>query len=362
LQGLHSSAGLSFFGLFAERQIMKSYLVPTLIVIFLIGPISTEEKGDSYRGLASAWTIIPSRSLAGLHYLFKGYTINEEKNLVQVTGPVVEITDGESLAPKVFRDGFMTELDLEDFEEIQDIGRSVFEATTGSGTSVGTAFLVGKDVVLTNRHVMSIRPLQKVWPCGKFAIKLNHRDESVACKKVLFCSSKFDYCVVKMNALSDGRPLDEEVRPLRLVRNVRPHKDQAVLHIGNAAGFGVQASRGVGLSIKDGEFFHFAPTLGGSSGAPIFNQEKNVIGINWGHTGDGHIDERAFNRGILSDTIFKELKEKSSETLKSIKSFRSWYHRIFAHRKAKVIESESSKGACLQRAPGSDLDSQACKN
>lgn len=317
---------------------MKPSLLPALFIVLLLSPTIIEEKGESYRGLASAWTIIPSRSLAGLHYLFKGFTINEEKNLVQVTGPVVQITNGETLAAKVFRDGFTTELDLEDFEEVQELGLSVFEATTGNGTNVGTAFLVGEDIVLTNRHVMAIKPGVKSWPCGKFAIKLNHLEETVSCQKVLFCSTHYDYCVVKMNTLSDGRVLDEEVKPLRLVRNIKPHKDMPLLHIGNAAGFGIQASRGRGLTISQGEFFHYTPTLGGSSGAPIFNHQGNVIGINWGHTGGNYIDERAFNRGVLSDTIFKELKVASPETLKKIKSFRSWYHRIFSHRKARLEE------------------------
>lgn len=315
---------------------MKEKALPFFIMLLLTFPLTVDMKGDAYRGLASSWTIIPSRSLAGLHYLFKGYEIKEEESLVNVTGPVIEITNGETVGAKVFREGFTSEIDLEDFEEEQTLAVSVFEATTGTGTNVGTAFLVGQNLVLTNRHVMALRPESRTWPCGKFSIKLNHKEERVSCERVRFCSRNYDYCVVEMKNMANGAPLGSEVRPLRLTRNVKSDKDKRLLHIGNAAGMGIQASSGKGITVKDGEFFHYAPTLGGSSGAPIFNERNYVIGINWGHTGMNYIDDSAFNRGVLISTIFEELKVSGPKTLKEIRSFKSWYHRMHTHRKVSV--------------------------
>lgn len=315
---------------------MKEKALPLLIFFLLSFPIVIEEKGDAYRGLASSWTIIPSRSLAGLHYLFKGYEILDEESLVKVTGPVIEITNGETIGAKVFREGYSSEIDLEDFEEEQTLAVSVFEATTGSGTDIGTAFLVGQNLVLTNRHVMSIKPGSKVLPCGKFSIKLNHKEERVACERVRFCSNKFDYCVVEMQNMINGAVLGTEVKPLRLSRKIKADKDLRLLHIGNAAGLGIQASSGRGVMIQEGEFYHYAPTLGGSSGAPIFNEKGAVIGINWGHTGGNYIHETSFNRGVLIGTMFDEMKGTHPKTLKDIKSFRSWFHRSISHRKVKI--------------------------
>jgi hypothetical protein len=326
---------------------MKHKSLPFLLASSLLLPVAIGEKSDGFRGLASSWTMIPSQSLAGLHYLFKDYSVSEEENLVKVTGPVIEITNGETLGAKVFRDGYFSEIDLEDFEDEQELGLSVFEARTGNGTNVGTAFLVGQDIVLTNRHVMAVKPGSRVWPCGKFSVKLNHKDETVLCEKVRYCSGRFDFCVVQMRPLANGLPLSSEVKPLRLARNVKSNKDTRLLHVGNAAGLGIQASSGRGILTSGGEFFHYAPTLGGSSGAPIFNDRGDVIGLNWGHTGGNYIDERAFNRGVLAETIFDELRTARPDLVREIRSMRSWYHRIFAHRKVKIAKSAAAEGAAV---------------
>lgn len=315
---------------------MKGFLSLFLIFVLFTFPLITQEKREAHRGLASSWTIIPSQSLAGLHYLFKGYELNDDEGTAKVSGPVVEITNGEKLGAKVYRDGYSSEIDLDDFEEEQALAKSVFEASTRSGTDVGTAFLVGNNLVLTNRHVMNYQSSAREWECGKFSIKLNHRDERVDCERVRFCSVKHDFCVVQMKKMSTGKSLSSEIKPLRLTNKVRPHQDVTLLHIGNAAGMGIQASYGQGIKIHGGEFFHYAPTLGGSSGAPIFNEKREVIGLNWGHNGGDYVDESSFNRGVLAQTIFNELHRTHIHTLKEIKSFRSWLHRKHTHRKVKV--------------------------
>ena len=52
----------------SDMTLMKEKALPLLLFFLLSFPIVDEEKGDANRGLASSWTIIPSLSLAGLHY------------------------------------------------------------------------------------------------------------------------------------------------------------------------------------------------------------------------------------------------------------------------------------------------------
>jgi hypothetical protein len=81
---------------------MKVRVFPFLLLTLLTFPAAIGENIDSYRGLASSWNIIPSRSLAGLHYIFKGYQIDEDESLAKVTGPVIQITSGETLGGQSF--------------------------------------------------------------------------------------------------------------------------------------------------------------------------------------------------------------------------------------------------------------------
>lgn len=318
----------------------RTHLLPVILLIFGF-TVSLDERREGFRGLASAWNVIPSRSLSGLHYVFKGYEYNDDEGVVHVTGPVIEITQGEQGSSRVFPAGFSLEMDQEDFEEEQLLGQSIFQARSGSGTNVGTAFLVGRDLVLTNRHIMGIKPEQKIWRCGEFSILLNHKEERVGCEKVRYCSPRYDFCVVQMKKMANNMFLGAEVRPLRLARRVQPNQQESLLHIGNAGGLGLQASRGQGLKISGGEFHHYVPTLGGSSGAPLIDEKGQVIGINWGHTGKDYVDDAAFNRGVLSSTIFEELKRTHPYTLNEIKSFKTWSRREKNHRHVKVEYSNS---------------------
>lgn len=321
---------------------MKAFALHGIVLILVLFiPSSIEVKKYVLHGASHSWTIIPSRSLAGLHYLFKGFEINEEVGLVNVTGPVIEIINGEPFGAKVYKEGYFSQIEIEDFEEETDLAHSVFEATSGSGKFVATAFLVGQDIVFTNRHVLGEKTINHKLECGKFSIKLNHRDENVKCKKVRYCGRNYDFCVVEMEKMKNGFSLSTEIRPLRLTKNIRSHKDQSLIHIGNAGGFGIQASLGKGIILSGGEFFHFAPTLNGSSGAPIFNERGYVVGINWGHSGGNYTNDDSFNRGIQSLTIYKELMSRNPSLLREIKSFRSWYLRSINHRKVKIAISEN---------------------
>ena len=322
---------------------MRALSLTCVASLLFLFSSSIHEKKEGFRGLASSWNLIPSRSLSGLHYLFKGFSYNEVRGTVLVTGPVIEITQGDKGGVKVFPEGYSLEMDQEDFEEEQFLGQSIFQARSGTGQTVGTAFLVGKNLVLTNRHLLLGLKKKKSWGCGQFSILLNHKEEKVHCDKIRFCSNRYDYCIVQMKKMASQKQIGFEVKPLRLSRLVFEGENVSLLHIGNAAGLGLQASRGKGVRISHGEFHHFVPTLIGSSGAPIFDEKSRVIGINWAHTGRHFLDDESFNRGILISTIFNELKKTHPYTLSEIRSFKSWSSRERRHRAVQIKSNSSSQ-------------------
>jgi len=291
------------------------------LLFFLIFFISFPLNMARFSRQGATWSHIPSKSLAGLHYIFKGFDHDALEGVYKVTGPVVQIVGGDSINLKVFHDGFTTEVDEEEFEKEQELAASIFEATSGDGRSLGTAFLVGKDVVMTNRHVLSLKAKSKKWECGHFQVKLNQSEEKMSCEVVEYCSRRFDFCLVR---LKDSETLSR-LKPLRLSQKIRYDADHTFLHIGNAGGLGLQASRGFGIKSYQGEFIHFAPTLIGSSGAPIFSEKYEVVGINWGRTGQNYADDSSYSRGVLMLAIYQEIKQAKPKLLRDVRSFKLWH-------------------------------------
>lgn len=185
------------------------------------------------------------------------------------------------------------------------LSKSVFVATTGTGTAQGTAFLIAKDLVLTNKHVLASSS-----ECGKFSIQLNHRNESITCQKVLYCDPKEDFCIIQMNSLQDGRLLGEEVEPLVLSRKI-PTKNSMTMILGNAMGLGMQAASYQGAKIDGNYLLHCNRALSGNSGSPIFDDQGEVLGIHFGRSGmepDFCPSDRNVGLAVKSDKILKTLK------------------------------------------------------
>lgn len=76
-------------------------IIVVILVVFL--PQNSDELSHTYRGLPSSWTMIPSRSLAGLHYIFKGYKLNEAETLVRVWAPWSRSPMVKPWAPRFLR-------------------------------------------------------------------------------------------------------------------------------------------------------------------------------------------------------------------------------------------------------------------
>jgi hypothetical protein len=197
------------------------------------------------------------------------------------------------------------DIPVKQFMQERESALSVFVATTGTGTSQGTAFLVGKNLVLTNKHVLASSK-----QCNKFGIDLNHVKEFVPCKEVLHCSNLHDFCLIKLETMKNGKEVGEEVKPLKFTSE-KPTKETNTIIIGNALGMGIHAASYKGVHNLGKDWGHFNRAFSGNSGSPLLNEKGEILGIHYGRGGDashyGGPSGRGLGLAVKTETMLSEI-------------------------------------------------------
>jgi S1-C subfamily serine protease len=243
------------------------------------------------------------------HQVFEYATSNKEKKTVIVHSRINNQVPGHSsnyiqLEP-YGKPTLSFEIPEAQFALEKKVSNSVFVATTGTGTSQGTAFLIGQNLVLTNKHVLANDK-----ECRKFGIDLNHVKEFVPCKEVLHCSKTHDFCLIKLDKMNNGKEVGEEVKPLEFA-TAKPKKTDFTLIVGNAQGLGIQAATYQGVSEQGANWGHFNRAFSGNSGSPLLNAKGEVLGIHFGRGGAaesyGGPSDRLLGLAVKSTTMLSEI-------------------------------------------------------
>jgi V8-like Glu-specific endopeptidase len=175
-----------------------------------------------------------------------------------------------------------------------DRAHNVAQIETAAGKAFGTGFLVrGGDICdrygddqlfFTNAHVITKdghdrNALSKDQARVRFELSRSSTDHRVA--EIVWHSPKdeLDATLVRLDKVVDD---SNEVFPIsRIVPLVSKRRPQRVYIIGHPDGMRLQFSMkdNALLDAKD-PFIHYrAPTMGGSSGSPVFNEEWELIGL-----------------------------------------------------------------------------------
>lgn len=205
-----------------------------------------------------------------------------------------------------------------------------------TGQGFGTGFLMkGADlhpelkdqiVLMTNAHVVSDDPDRNAGSLlpSKAFLKLEVLDpvRTFPIDKVYWCSSRYDLDVsILLFNKNVGKELEKLTRDILFYEPATKFapgsvSDSRIYVIGHPGGGGLKFSLQDNIFLnKHGDFLHYrTPTIGGSSGSPVFDDDWDLIGIH--HAGSKEMRKLnsesgtyEANEGILMQSVLKELKK-----------------------------------------------------
>lgn len=167
-----------------------------------------------------------------------------------------------------------------------------------SGQAVGTGFLVGTDLVLTNCHVY--RGFHGQPPMARFGVaQAAAAGVSSVCKEpplALSTEDRLDYALLRL-----AKPLGNERGWFRPKRH-QFGRDQVLLILQHALGGPLQLGIGqvTAVSVQHPRIFYSTNTEPGSSGSPAFTMDWQLVALH-------HSGEEANNLGIPMAAIWDEM-------------------------------------------------------
>ncbi len=295
-------------------------------------------------------SVNPKHLLQELHYLYKSIDLDTSFDSVTLKGP--SHIEENQFDPN----GRISTLPIEEYLKQLSLSQSIFPATTGSGRGAGSAFYVGGNFILTNKHVAETTYEKK--ECGEFNIKVEVPfKEAVQCKKVHYCSRFYDFCLIEMQNFSNGDPLAKHLPALEFANTADKPYLYNIYGIGNSVDLGIQGAKGDHLyRIYEGGkflFVHYVPSFPGSSGSPLLNERGKVVGINFAQNilwrGGPTIMESlgSKNFAVPMDTMLGTLK-----TGVSAEIFEQLGHSKIKHVSARVLKKQLKKVNQLMYADG----------
>lgn len=191
----------------------------------------------------------------------------------------------------------------------------------------GTAFHIGENLVLTNQHVLS-PDRTNTTECKDFQLKANETGKNIEfypCKKVHYCNSKLDVCLIEMsprkiclNSFCTKKKYVEmkSGEALKLKKDTTiPYTEayQTLLScIGNTMGKGIHFSQGRGADALGDLIYFYAPLRSGNSGGPVIGEDNLVWGV-VRQESKKKVASDAFNVALSSTKVISLMQEQLTD-------------------------------------------------
>ncbi len=257
------------------------------------------EYASTLRQFEEVWQLNDNdKEQAKIIFLLKAALLGQEGGSIEIqnTSKSLDIVE-EMIADKTFEQilGIDRYKTFRWYQKGLERASSVAQIFNRNDSGIGTGFLIcGKElheslgqewVVVTNAHVISDDPVEQAGnpaalPSDEVVIRFEAKDpgREYKVKKILFSSprSKLDCTIVSLQTQI------KHVKPLPIATRLPLlNKNQRVYIIGHPRG-GMLSYSIVDNLVLDHEIpkIHYrAPTEGGSSGSPVFNQTWDLLGI-----------------------------------------------------------------------------------
>jgi S1-C subfamily serine protease len=201
--------------------------------------------------------------------------------------------------------------DLEFFNGLVEKGKKNFKALAARntvvriespiGNPIGTGVFITKDFLLTCNHILTKSQVQKAWVRFGYKAGSYESEKDVLELDVITKNSRFDYALLKIKAQMQQKTISINESTI-----LDSGQDIRIIH--HPQGNHVIISD-FGQIIKVGEDYidHNLKTDYGSSGAPIFNHQWELIAIHQGNVGIGRDFEPGTTGGIPMRAILNQI-------------------------------------------------------
>ncbi|QDW83574.1 serine protease [Staphylococcus pasteuri] len=178
------------------------------------------------------------------------------------------------------------------------------QVKTNGGTAIASGIVVGKDKLLTNKHVVDAtngNP-QNLTAAPSAINENDFPNGSFTAETITKYPGNADLAIVKFSPNQNGENIGDVIQPATIDGNVDSETNQPITvtgYPGDKPLATMWESKGKITQLQGENMQYDLSTTGGNSGSPVFNSRNELIGIHWGGVSNAYNGAVYFNDDVL---------------------------------------------------------------